>query len=174
MREYHTEALVLDKESVGERDARVTLYTETLGRIVATVTSARKITSKLSPHLEPMNFALVRLTKKNSFHVTDALKSGTFAHGIEVVKVLRAMTMESEPDPELWFALKRGKAAVPDVLRILGFDSQLALCELCNQSEPVYFILARSCYCCGNFFPSLLKQHQYVSLGALGREPIQL
>ena len=66
MQEHFTEALVLDKEILGELDYRVFLYTQQLGKIAAKVRSGRRITSKLAPHLEPLNFIQARLIEKNS------------------------------------------------------------------------------------------------------------
>lgn len=109
MAEYFTEALVLDKQDLGELDARVFLFTEKLGKVRAKITSARKITSKLSSHLEPLNWIKVRLVeRKNDFQVADALRIGKFPDteiaGLELIKELGA---ENQPEPHLWLLLKR-------------------------------------------------------------------
>ena len=69
MREYSTEGVVLDRVSSREADLRVTLYTRDLGKIIAKVKSGRAITSKLAPHLEPLNFVRLRIIEKNGFQV---------------------------------------------------------------------------------------------------------
>lgn len=164
MREYFTEAIVLDKEPAGEADLQVTLFTELLGKVTAKVTSGRKIISKLSGHLEPGNIARVRLAKTHSFHVADALTSGVLAGGVQILKVLRAMTLEGAPDPELWRVVRREEAGVLHVLKALGFDAALAVCELCSGGQPSHFVFAQSLYCCDDCFPSRLKRDEYVSL----------
>ena len=45
MLEIATEAIVLDKEDLGEYDSRVFLYTKEFGKVGAKATSLRKITS---------------------------------------------------------------------------------------------------------------------------------
>ena len=73
MLELVTEAIVLDKEDVGEQDSRVFLYTKDFGKIGAKATSLRKITSKLAAHLEPLNYATVRLVSRGNL-----LEDGNF------------------------------------------------------------------------------------------------
>ena len=67
MLEFVTEGLVLDKESRKESDIVVTIYTKKLGLIFGNAASARKIASKLGPHLEPLNLVRLRLVKKKRF-----------------------------------------------------------------------------------------------------------
>ena len=116
MREYLTEALVLDKTAANETDFIVDLYTKELGRVKAKITSGQKITSKLSPHLEPLTFSLVRLTEKNGFVVTDALTKNnlsyfrkhpvSFAKALKLISAIRELIYSEETDPKLWFWLK--------------------------------------------------------------------
>ncbi|MDO8574288.1 MAG: recombination protein O N-terminal domain-containing protein, partial [bacterium] len=73
---YFNEAIVLDREPSGETDNRFSIYAKGFGKIVARGKSTRKITSKLSGHLEPGNLVKVRLIEKNGLQVVDALKSG--------------------------------------------------------------------------------------------------
>lgn len=167
MREYLTRAIVLDKEPVKEIDQRVTLFTELLGKISANVTSGRKITSKLSGHLEPGNIVQVRLAKTHAFQVADALKQGVFPGNIQALKVLRAMTLEGAPDPELWDVAMRVAPSAHMILKSLGFDAEHAACELCSEGKPSYFIFAQSLYCCDDCFPSRIMRHEYVSLAPL-------
>ena len=90
--EYFTEAVVLDKEPSGEFDSIAHLYTQELGRVSASVTSARKILSKLNSHLEPLNLVQVRLVEKNRFHVADVLKTGALdRQHLDALKLIKSI-----------------------------------------------------------------------------------
>ena len=71
---YFQEAIVLDREPSNEIDNRFHIYAKGFGKIVARGKSTRKITSKLSGHLEPGNIVRARFIEKNGLQVVDALK----------------------------------------------------------------------------------------------------
>lgn len=164
MREYLTEALVLDKNEVNETDLVVDLYTKELGRIKAKVTSGQKITSKLSPHLEPLTFALVRLTEKNGFVVADALTQDYlkhfrvspvyFAKSLKFLSALKELIYSEEIDPNLWFWLKKTLAKreifYSQFLKILGYDPKLAECQKCQSRFIKYFLVESQTFFCRN------------------------
>ena len=80
--EYCTEAIVLGRRENGPSYNRfVDLYTKELGLLEARVVGGRRITSKLSPHLDFGNLALLRLVSKNQFTVDDALTEERFFFG---------------------------------------------------------------------------------------------
>ena len=59
-----------------EIDAQIVLYTRDFGKVLAKAKSARKMTSKLNGHLQPLNFINARLIEKTPvgrFQVVDAL-----------------------------------------------------------------------------------------------------
>ena len=66
MTEYLSEAVVLDKETSGDLDIRVSMFTKKFGKLKVRAKSARRIVSKLSPHLEPGNVAQVRIIEKSA------------------------------------------------------------------------------------------------------------
>ena len=75
MIEQVTEAVVLDKEFTYDAHVRVHLFTKECGKIVAKATSARKITSKLGPHLEPLLVSTVRYVQQRGLpQLIDALR----------------------------------------------------------------------------------------------------
>lgn len=160
MTEYITEAIVIDKETRGEADTRVFFYTERLGLIGANAKSARKVTSKLASHLEPLNLVLVRLIEKNNFQIADALKISAFPKTKSVVTLfqfIKAFFVHSEPDPVLWSLFKESieseKSIVTEsMLRILGFDPALAQCHTCDGNSPRYFSTA-GYFVCHNCLP---------------------
>ena len=73
MTEYFTKGLIMMRDEKGEFDEAVIVYTKDLGKISATVRSVRRIRSKLSAHLGIGTIANLRIIKKNSFQIVDAL-----------------------------------------------------------------------------------------------------
>lgn len=155
MREYVSDAIVLDREGIGEADARVVFYTEKFGRVSARVTSARRITSKLSAHLEPGLAVRVRLVEKRGaenggvwFQVTDALGVKRLALPSAVLRLVAELGAEGEQDLALWHALARGRATVRETLSLLGFDPRHAACEQCGVPDPAKFSARSAAYFC--------------------------
>lgn len=174
MTELSGEAIVLGKEDLSEQDSRVFLYVKDRGRITAKVTSARKITSKLAAHLEPLNYLTVRLISKKDawnergFQLTDALliKSPTFSRleadwfrkAVLVFDLMAKMLPEGVYDEELWQALFDilDQKLMPDLrgaLKILGFDSVFSRCELCSKNSPEYFLPVSNFFVCRSCSP---------------------
>ncbi len=153
--EYFTEAIVIDKEPIGEADLQIYLYTKDLGRITARAISARKIISKLASHLEPLSRVQVRLVQKNRFQVVDAVRTGSLPRSPAVLRILRLvkdLTGEGQADLELWNILESGNATGASVLGALGFDSQYAVCENCGNEKPSHFVFGRLEYICASCF----------------------
>ena len=147
--EYFTEAVVLDKEAIGEFDALVYLYTQQLGRIRARVTSARKITSKLNGHLEPLNLVQLRLVEKNRFQIADVLKTGSLpVNQFKVLRLIKTIAPEAQPDGELWRLVTKGDLTEDRALKILGFDKQFAACQRCEGLEGLVFSTGDLAYFC--------------------------
>lgn len=167
--EATTEAIILDKEDLGEYDSRVFLYTKDLGRISAKTVSSRKITSKLASHVEPANYINARLVSKGDFfdgkgfQLVDAL---TIEGGVglksnleqlkEVIKILdfvKQAAPEGVSDRDLWDFLRgvvggSANAQVRDAISFLGFDPEFASCENCGRNNPEYFYVKNSIFVC--------------------------
>jgi recombinational DNA repair protein (RecF pathway) len=163
VQEYATDAIVLDKIPLNEFDQRVILYTHVLGRITAKIRSGRKITSKLSGHLEPMNIVSVRLIKKMQFQIADALKNDRITISPSALRLIQYMTVHGEPDEDLWEGLTRGET-VKKLLARLGFDATHAECYICNQAHPTHFIFQDGFYTCAACAPMNLKPEEYVTV----------
>ncbi len=129
-----TEAIVLEKEYVGESDAKIHLYTKKFGKVRVRATSARKITSKLGPHLEPGMLISARLVSKNSdssliqnFRLADALASQKLFSDFKFLDLVKDLTLDMHNEDEMWEFLKRGVPDAENLLRISGFGtSELA------------------------------------------------
>ncbi len=157
MLEHYTKAIVLDKEDCGDLDSRVALYSADLGRINAKVKSSRKITSKLAGHLEPGKFVWARIIELGGFQVVDALSDGSLPISPKTMaglRMLKDMTVERDPDPELWALIENGRLGAGELLSLLGFAPQFASCRTCDSGQPTHFLLKELEYSC---HPCLLK-----------------
>ena len=156
MLEQVTEAIVLDKECIGDAHVRVHLFTKSMGRIIAKATSARKITSKLNAHLEPLNIITVRLVEKNHLpQVTDALRKDKLPFKVlPALMIVKELAAEYEPDAALFTALSaplKDRQNLRRLLSILGYDPQLAECVGCGK-PPAYFSLSMLSFVCEQCF----------------------
>jgi len=171
MIEVITEAIVLDKEGLGEYDSRVFLYTKDLGRISAKATSARKIVSKLAPHIEPANYITARLVSKRDFfdgrglQLVDALaidrnanlKAGEdhLKEAIKILNFIKYAAPEGVPDSDLWNFLQAivsqsVSAKIRDAVTFFGFDPKFASCQICGGNKPEHFYIKSSFFVCGH------------------------
>jgi DNA repair protein RecO len=185
MLEIITEAIVLDKEASSEYDSRIFLYTKELGKVAANATSARKITSKLAPHLEPLNRINARLVSRRNdydgrFRLADALlisSAGECEKNHERLKmVLRSFDFinriipEGAPDAELWDFLRgiltgEMDCGIKDTLKFLGFDTDFAHCSLCNKTKPEFFYFKNHFFICRRcVFASQISDKDYVKI----------
>jgi len=152
MLEQVTQAIVLDKECIKDADIRVHLFTKDSGKILAKAISARKITSKLGAHLEPLSISIVRFVQKNHLPmVIDALRFKKLSLASLVnTRIVRELAPEWEPDEELWNLLQNEVPPTPStLLAALGYDPTFAACEWCG-GAPHYFSFRTQLFLCGN------------------------
>ncbi|MBI2024912.1 MAG: recombination protein O N-terminal domain-containing protein [Candidatus Harrisonbacteria bacterium] len=149
--EFYTKAVVLDKEPDGEADSRVFLYTEAFGKIIGRATSARKIVSKLSAHLEPLNLIDIKIVQKNRFQIVDALKIAALPTNRETLAALnlvKELAPEGEPDLDLWGVLAGKNPDGEQILGVLGFDKKFASCGICGSASLKHFLIGDLIYSC--------------------------
>ena len=155
---YFPEAVVLVRDSVGEADSRVFVYAKDFGKLNAKVRSARKITSKLSSHLEPGNLIQVRLVEKNGLQVVDALKTGKVEINFPDLFFLNEVFHEADFDSAVWgilvgsSTLRSGREPFDwkKVLRVLGWDPEQASCGICKRNKPYSFNINEQSFICEN------------------------
>ncbi len=164
MREYVTRAVVLDKATRFDADARYSFFTERYGKIIAKAKSSRKIGSKLAGHLEPGTFAAVRIIEQRGTQVIDALKVARVDLPLADLSFLGHLLLEWEPDEALWRELRARvavgtpaalSAAVPAAVRfwprtlaILGWDPEGAPCAACGRGGAGRFFVPRQEFFC--------------------------
>lgn len=151
----------MDQEDFKEHDGMVHLYTEELGKVSARARGLKKILSKSSAHLEPLNFVRVRLMhmKSGYYQIIDVLphdevsvrnkKKNVQQCGIlcAMAEFVQKMTYELHPDQYLWNMLKRlAEADVSEgvmyraLLQAFGFDPRYATCMACQHPEVSHFL----------------------------------
>lgn len=192
MLEHYTEAFVFDNKINKELDAIITLYTRDFGKVVAKAKSAKKITSKLNSHLQPLNFANVRLIEKNAlsagkqgFQLVDALtiedsprKPENLVKFLNIAQFINEMTFELHQDLQLWQAIKKifsayladleDKVIYLGLLKILGFDSEHAVCVVCDNPQVDYFSKTEHIFLCAKC-SGKIAQNQLLFIGNAGK-----
>jgi DNA repair protein RecO (recombination protein O) len=103
---YRTEGLTLKNMPLGESDLLVTLYCKDIGKMRAVAKGARKSTSKLVGHFEPLTINNISITKSTNLDIInqaetiedfDSLKSNLIgmAQGIYINELLDGFAPES-------------------------------------------------------------------------------
>ncbi len=161
-RTYRTEALSLRKIPLGEADLLLTLYTRDAGKLRAVAKGARKTTSKLVGHFEPLTLNRLALAKGRNLDIItqaqaidnfSALKSGLtgLTRGLYIAELLDGFGSEADPNPALYQlslealrTIERAPASeMPlrffelHLLRVSGLMPELYQCVECRQTlEP--------------------------------------
>lgn len=148
-----TQAIVVAKNPVRERDVFVSLFTPDFGIIEARASGARNITAKLSPHLDPVRRSRVRITKKHGFVVTDALTEDSwediksnvdcFSRLIRSCALIESVAPRGEGNGATWHELNRkfsdGTVTPKMVLGMFGYGSNL-VCSSCGRVADLWHI----------------------------------
>jgi recombinational DNA repair protein (RecF pathway) len=147
MQEYLSDAVVLSREPSGEFDLRISLFTKKFGKISGKTKSARKITSKLSGHVEPGNLVRARVVEKNGFQIVDALKIGKVDVKGESLEVLGGLLHDGEAEPGLWALITSKSFSWRNALRFLGWDPEAASCSRCGRKAEAFFVSRQDFFC---------------------------
>ena len=147
MREYVAEAVVLDREPAGEYDSRVHFFTERYGKLIGRATSARKITSKLSAHLEPGTLTKLRFVEQKGLRITDSLTIKGRTGRVPDLHLLARMLPEGEPELELWALLRAEAFTWPKALGILGWDPDGSNCTICGGRTQAFSARFQEFFC---------------------------
>src|SRR3989344_3034493 len=108
MIEYSTKAVVLKRVPKGDFDEVITLYTKDMGKISARAKGIRKITSKLSGHLQVGSLVTARLLRKTDIQLIDAFsnRSGLTGPLHRFLLFIEAMTHHDAPDLHFWYGVE--------------------------------------------------------------------
>ena len=157
-RTYHCEGLTIKKSPIGEADFVVTFFTRERGKVRTVAKGARRSTSKMVGHLEPLTQVRLLLSQgRNLDYVTQvqvienfaALKNdlGAITKGQYVVELVDGFASEASPDEPLYnlaFEVLQAIDLHPDsewplrffelqLLRVSGLMPELYRCVECQQ-----------------------------------------
>jgi DNA repair protein RecO (recombination protein O) len=161
-RTYRVEGLVLKNISFGEADLLVTLYSRELGKLRAVVKGARRTSSKMVGHFEPLTVTRLSLARGRSLDIINqvevtenftSLKSDltTLARGLYVAELTDGFGSEGVSNRHLYeLAIETLGAIQQDpsgdlvlrrfelhLMRVTGFMPELFHCVECRKPlEP--------------------------------------
>ncbi len=69
VRTFKTEAIIIKRRNFGEADRIITVFTKEYGKFSIKASGVRKITSRRSAHVEPLNYSLLNIYKGNGFPI---------------------------------------------------------------------------------------------------------
>ena len=160
-RQFRRQGLVLHSKPLGEADLMVTVLTSDEGKVRAVARGARKTTSKLVGHLEPLTQVEVLLSKGNEFsYVSQAqvlenfgfLKTdlGGVTRGLYLAELASWYAVEEAPGASIYNLLLEALRLLPDcrnpdavlrcfeiqLLKVSGFMPELYDCVECGEELP--------------------------------------
>jgi len=158
-RSYHCEALILKKSFIGEADVLVTLYTRERGKLRAIAKGARRSSSKLVGHVEPLTLVRMSLAQGRSLdYVTQAQTVGNLSplkddldavsKGFYVAELVDGFGSEANANPPLYqlavetlqYIRDAPTADIPlrffelHLLEVSGLKPELYRCVECRQA----------------------------------------
>jgi recombinational DNA repair protein (RecF pathway) len=146
MQEFVSDAVVLAKDDRNDLDHTVSVFTKRYGKIRGKTKSTKKITSKLSGHLEAGNFIKVRFVEKGGVQIVDALKMEKLSASPQDLQNIDRILAEGEPDFHIWAALMR-PFNWKVILGILGWDPETASCSTCGGEAKNFYIKNQNFFC---------------------------
>lgn len=156
---HNTVGIVLKKQFFSENSLLYTVFTRESGKITAFVQAARKIRSKLRPHLEFFGESeLMLATGKNVEHLAGAnliLSFKNIKSSLEKINaalycldILDQLTRLNQKDEKVYNLLRRTLLAfgskeatvekliqkfISELMALLGYKSELLECEFCHR-----------------------------------------
>jgi recombinational DNA repair protein (RecF pathway) len=146
MQEFVSDAVVLAKVGRNDLDHTVSVFTKRYGKIRGKTKSTKKITSKLSGHLEAGNVVKVRFVEKGGVQIVDAMKMEKLNASPRDLENMERILGEGEPDFHIWAALQR-PFNWKVILGILGWDPSEASCAICGGEAKNFYIKNQDFFC---------------------------
>jgi DNA repair protein RecO (recombination protein O) len=168
MRSFRAEGIVIKRSNYSEADRIVTIFTKKNGKIKVKAAGVRRITSRRSPHIEPLNYcifglyqgrnmlSLTEVESKESFPLLkkDLKRIGLAYHVCELIDGLCA---ENQENQDVFMLLGRTLRKLSkeenlpqiiyefelELLRLLGFHKPVESTVKINTQELIENILER-------------------------------
>lgn len=171
MSTFHTTGMVLRVSPSGENDRRASIYTHDHGKLEVFAKSARRITSKLSPHLEPLTLVDCYIARGRVDHLAGIERHERFpgvrntlrqlTNALWATELVDVLTRPDHPDPrifrllEMWVLLVEAMdqevlpqtfhlVFVAALFRYLGHGLQCNACIQCKRTyDAAWLFVAR-------------------------------
>jgi recombinational DNA repair protein (RecF pathway) len=170
MREFVTDAIVLDRVPQREHDELFTLYTRDMGLVQAKAVSSRKGYSKFSAHLDPFSEVSVRLVGEHGLIIADAVSRSRYpalrasrkalVSAMKIASFMREFFPEEAPDGGVWEFLREsfgaGRGDAREFLALTGYDARHAVCASCKKTPVTAFLMddhSFRCVSCSSKIP---------------------
>jgi DNA repair protein RecO (recombination protein O) len=169
MRSFKAEGIVIKRSNYSEADRIVTIFTKKNGKIKVKATGVRKIASRRSPHIEPLNYCIFSLYQGKGMPVLTEVESREsfpllkkdlkrIGFAYHVCELIDGLCAENQENPEVFMLLGRTlrklskeenlKEIIYDfeleLLRLLGFHTQAISTRKVDTQSLIESILERS------------------------------
>jgi len=169
MRSFRAEGIVIKRSNYSEADRIVTIFTKKNGKIKVKATGVRKIASRRSPHIEPLNYCIFGLYQGNGMPVLTEVESKEcfpllkkdlkrIGFAYHVCELIDGLCAENQENPEVFMLLGRTLRKLSkeenlseiiyefelELLRLLGFHKASNSTAKINTQELIENILERS------------------------------
>jgi DNA repair protein RecO (recombination protein O) len=118
MRLQKAEGIVLKRKNIGESDRLLTVFTKESGKLLIKATGVRKITSRRSSHIEPLNHIMFMMHKGNKTPILtevetithyDAIKKDLRKIGLayHICEIIDGLCAEGQENGSIFILLKK-------------------------------------------------------------------
>jgi DNA repair protein RecO (recombination protein O) len=169
MRSFKAEGIVIKRSNYSEADRIVTIFTKQSGKIKVKATGVRRIASRRSPHIEPLNYCIFSLYQGRGMPVLTEVESKEcfpllkkdlkrIVLAYHVCELIDGLCAENQENYEVFMLLGRTLRKLSkeenlqvviyefelELLRLLGFHTKLNSVGKINTQELIENILERS------------------------------
>ncbi|MGA2911311.1 MAG: DNA repair protein RecO [Candidatus Levyibacteriota bacterium] len=169
MRSFKAEGIVIKRSNYAEADRIVTIFTKQNGKIKVKATGVRKISSRRSGHIEPLNYCIFSLYQGKGMPVLTEVESKEcfpllkkdlkrIGFAYHVCELIDGLCAENQEHPEVFLLLGRTLRKLSkeenlqlviyefelELLRLLGFQKATLSTARVNTQAVIEEILERS------------------------------
>ena len=150
MRSFRAEGIVIKRSNYSEADRIVTIFTKKNGKIKVKAAGVRRIASRRSPHIEPLNYCIFGLYQgRNMLSLTEVESKETFpllkkdlkriGLAYHVCELIDGLCAENQENQDVFMLLGRTlrKLSKEENLSQIIYEFELELLRLLGFYKPV-------------------------------------
>jgi DNA repair protein RecO (recombination protein O) len=150
MRSFRAEGIVIKRSNYSEADRIVTIFTKKNGKIKVKAAGVRRIASRRSPHIEPLNYCIFGLYQgRNMLSLTEVESKETFpllkkdlkriGLAYHVCELIDGLCAENQENQDVFMLLGRTlrKLSKEENLPQIIYEFELELLRLLGFYKPV-------------------------------------